>query len=171
MAELFADVGGNERAALRGLIVRRAVVLLFLAIIVAALLDVFGQRQSAATATAPAVTLRVRAPTKVRGGLLFQTRIDAQVRRGFERPRLVFDPGVLEGMQVSSIEPGAMSESSRDGRLELSYPPVIAGDRLRIWLQFQVDPTAPLGRRSYGIELDEGTRRVARVERTLTVLP
>jgi hypothetical protein len=47
---------------------------------------------------------------------------------------------------------------------------VIAGERLTVWMQFQVDPTV-VGRRSYAIELDEGTRQVTRVERDLRVLP
>jgi hypothetical protein len=170
MTRLFTEVSDDERGVRVGSYSRRVVVTLFAAIAVAALLNAFGQRSTTATATAPAVTFSVRAPARLRGGLLFQTRIDAVARRGLERPRLVFDPGVFDGIQVSSIEPAAMSESSRNGLVELSYPPLIAGDRLRIYLDFQVSPTA-VGRHSYGIELDEGTRRVARVQRNLTVLP
>ena len=49
--------------------------------------------------------------------------------------------GWVEGMQVNSIEPAAESETSRDGRVVLSYGDLEAGDVLRIWLQFEVDPT------------------------------
>ena len=35
---------------------------------------------------------------------------------------------------------------------------------------FQVNPTY-IGRLSYGVDLDDGTTRIARVNRTLTVLP
>ena len=45
-----------------------------------------------------------------------------------------------------------------------------AGDLLRIYLSFQVNPTY-IGRLSYGVDLDDGTTRIARVNRTLTVLP
>ena len=44
-------------------------------------------------------------------------------------------------MQVNSIEPAAESESSRDGRLVLSYGALQPGDLPRIWLQFEVSPT------------------------------
>ena len=44
------------------------------------------------------------------------------------------------------------------------------GDLLRIWFQFEVDPTN-VGRRSYTLELDDAERPLARIPRTLTVLP
>jgi hypothetical protein len=170
MAQVFTELTLERSSVRRAAWIRRAVIAVFAVIMIAALLNAFGQRASTTVASSPAGTLRVRAPERVRGGLFFQTRIDVEARRGFERPRLVLDPGVVEGMQVSSIEPAATDESSRDGRVVLSYPPIIAGERLRVWLQFQVDPTAH-GGRGYGIELDEGTRMVLKADRDLTVLP
>jgi hypothetical protein len=73
-------------------------------------------------------------------------------------------------MQVNSIEPAPASESSRDGQLVLSYDKLAAGDLLRIWFQFEVDPTSA-GRRPYGIELDDAATRLVRLPHTLTVLP
>jgi hypothetical protein len=112
----------------------------------------------------------VSAPSTVRGGLFFQTTIEITAEAPVEHPRLVLDEGWLEGMQVNSIEPAADSESSRDGRLVLSYGALERGDRLKVWMQFQVDPTQA-GRRSRGVELDDGTQRLARVDRELMVLP
>jgi hypothetical protein len=153
-----------------GLWARRAVVTLFLAIAVAALLDVFGQESSTATVQAPEGSVSVRAPDTVRGGLFFQTRLEVRARTRIAEPRIVLDPGVLQGMQVNSIEPAPASETSRDGLVELSYDAVEAGELLRIWMQFEVNPTNA-GRHSYGIEVDDGTRPVARVRRTLRVFP
>jgi len=82
----------------------------------------------------------------------------------------VFDEGWLEGMQVNSIEPAAGDEESRDGKLVLSYTTLEAGDVLKVWMQFQVNPTN-VGRRSYGLVLDDDMTPVARVSRELTVLP
>jgi len=87
-----------------------------------------------------------------------------------EHPRLVLDEGWLEGLQVNSIEPAAESENPRDGKLVLSYGGLDAGDRLKIWLQFQVDPTNP-GRRPHGLQFDDETRTLVRIDRELTVLP
>jgi len=82
----------------------------------------------------------------------------------------VLDDGWLEGMQISSIEPQPTSESSRDGRVVLSYGRLRAGQRLVVWVQSQVDPTNP-GRRKYGLLLQDATTDVARIDRTITVLP
>jgi hypothetical protein len=106
----------------------------------------------------------------VRGGLLFQSRVTIRVTGHIQHPQLLLDPGWLEGMQVNSIEPQAESESSRGGRLLLSYSALRPGDRAELWLQFQVNPTN-VGHRSYALQLDDGNRRIVRVQRTVTVLP
>ena len=82
----------------------------------------------------------------------------------------MLDHGWVEGMQVNSIEPNPASELSRDGRELVVGEHDAPGDDLRIWLQFEVNPTN-VGRRSYGIELDDGTTRVLRLSPTITVLP
>lgn len=170
MGEVFSELPVHARGSQAAITARRVLIALFAAAGLTGLLNLVGQRTTITTVDTPAATVRVEAPETVRGGLFFQTRIDIDVKRGFEAPRLIFDRGVFEGMQVSSIEPAAESESSRDGRVELSYPEVIAGERLTVWLQFQVDPTAT-GSHGYDIQLDEGTREVARVDRDLRVLP
>ena len=53
----------------------------------------------------------------------------------------MLDEGWVEGMQVDSIEPAPADEESRDGRLVLSYAALGAGDVLKVWLQFEVNPT------------------------------
>jgi hypothetical protein len=170
VAELFAKLPDNERGQRVGLIARRVVLTLFAAVALVALWGAFGQRASSSTATGPAAILRLAAPSAVRGGIFFQARIDVIAKRTIGQPRLVFDGGWLEGLQVNSIEPNAESESSRDGRLVLSYGALKAGELLRVYLQFEVNPTN-VGRRSFGFELDDGTARIARIDRDLTVLP
>jgi len=92
-------------------------------------------------------------------------------RQAFRSTRcLVLADGWFEGMQVNSIEPAAESESSRDGKLVLSYGALEPGDLLRIWLQFEVNPTN-VGKRSYTVELDDEERLLARIPRTIRVLP
>jgi hypothetical protein len=170
VAELFAGIPEDERGQRVGLIARRVVMTLFAAIALVALLGFFGQRATSSTAAGSGVTLKLEAPETVRGGIFFQARIEVTATRAVAQPRLVFDEGWLEGLQVNSIEPAAQSESSRDGRLVLSYDALGPGDRLRIYMQFEVNPTN-VGRRSFGLELDDGQARVARIDRNLTVLP
>ena len=73
-------------------------------------------------------------------------------------------------IQVNSIEPSPVGEASRGGRVVLSDDALKRGDRLRVWLQFQVNPTN-VGHRSYGVELDDAERPVTRIARKITVLP
>jgi hypothetical protein len=163
---------GAEPSALNGGLWARRVVMAVLAVVaVLALLNAFGQRASTSTATGQGATLGLRAPTTIRGGLLFESRVDIVAQRTLEHPRLVLDSGWIEGMQVNSITPDAESQASRDGdRTVLSFPALQQGRRMRIWLQFQVDPTS-VGHRPYGLELDDAETRVARLERDITVLP
>ena len=114
--------------------------------------------------------MTVSSPDVVRGGLYFQASSTSRRPRAIEYPRLVLDDGWIEGMQVNSIEPAAESETSRDGKIVLTYGALQPGDRLKVWLQYQVDPTKP-GRRAHGVELDDETRPLVRIDRELTVLP
>jgi hypothetical protein len=170
VAELFAELPDNDRGQRVGLVARRIVIALFAIFALVALWGAFGQRATASRAAGSAAVLRLEAPETVRGGIFFQARLDVTVVRSIGRPRLVFDEGWLEGLQVNSIEPAAESESSRDGLLVLSYSALAPGDRLRVYLQFEANPTN-VGRRSFGFELDDRQARIARIERDLTVLP
>jgi hypothetical protein len=170
MPVAFADLATSSRRQERGLWARRVVIALFCAVSVLALADRFGQRASTSMATAPAARMRLTAPEVVRGGLFFQSKLEVRALRGIALPRIVLDDGWVEGMQVNSIEPAPAGESSRDGRVVLSYGKLAAGDVLRVWLQFEVNPTNT-GHRPYGVELDDASTRLVRLSPTLTVLP
>jgi hypothetical protein len=172
VTKLFTDVAAvpEPRGQIVGLWARRAVMTIFAVIALLGLLDVFGQGTTQTAATAPAAVLRVTAPEAVRGGLFFQSRVEIRARRDIAHPRLVLDEGWIEGMQVNSIEPNPVGEASRDGRLVLSYDALDAGERLVVWLEFEVNPTNT-GHRSYGLELDDADTRIAAVDRHITAFP
>jgi hypothetical protein len=172
VTKLFTDVAAvpEPRGEIVGLWTRRAVMTIFAVVALLGLLDVFGQGTTQTVASTPAAVLRVTAPEAVRGGLFFQSRIEIRARRAIAHPRLVLDEGWIEGMQVNSIEPSPVGEASRDGRLVLSYDALDAGERLVVWLQFEVNPTNT-GHRSYGLELDDADTRIAAIDRHLTVFP
>jgi hypothetical protein len=172
MTDLFRDlaVAGDPRALTIGPWIRRAITVALASIVVLALLDVFGQRPSASVAATPRAVLRLTAPEAVRGGLFFESRVEIRAVDAIDHPRLVLDPGWLEGMQFNSIEPAPVGEAPRGRRVVFSYDALKAGDTMTIWLQFEVNPTN-VGRRAYGIELDDAETPVARLERDLTVFP
>jgi hypothetical protein len=170
MADTFANLTQEPTGSVSGLWVRRAMLALFGLVVLAALLNRFGQRPADTTVRAAAATLRLSAPERVRGGLFFQSRLDIRAAQAIDHPRIVLAGGWVEGMQVNSIEPAPVGEASRRGRVVLSYDALEAGDVLRVWLQFEVNPTN-VGRRSYAVELDDAERPVARLAPPLTVLP
>jgi hypothetical protein len=171
MSETFAPVADRHNRGERvGLAARRVTMALLLVIPVLALLNVFGQQPSTSHAGTTPARVTLQAPAVVRGGLMFQSRIDVQAARTVDHLRLVLDDGWLEGMQLSSIEPQPANQESRDGRVVLSYGRLRAGERLVVWVQSQVDPTDP-GRRRYGLLVQDATTDIARIDRTITVLP
>ena len=153
--ERHRDLQGRERHVWY----RKALCLLLVAIVVLALLNVFGQRPTSSHADSPAASLDVSSPKSVRGGLMFQSRFTIQAHRSLDTPKLVLDPGWFEQMTINSLEPSASSETSRNGKIVLSF-----------WAFFQVNPTN-VGHRPQGVELDDGNRPLLRINRSVTVFP
>ena len=151
---------------------RRVYLAILVAIVVLALLNVFGQRTSTATTTAPGrATLSVDGPNRVRGGLLYQVRITVVARSQIDQPRLVLSRDWFDGMQLNTAEPASLGEDSRQGAVTFTYGGLAAGDRLEVFTQWQVNPTSKLGSRHPDVELDDGSRPITRVDHELTVLP
>ena len=155
MAELpeHLDLGRHRDASWWSELGARWVVLgLLTAVSVAALFSVFGQDPETSTASGEAATLEVYAPAQVRGGLFFEGRFTVSAADGIEDAVLVFARGWLDNMHINTIEPAPTEEASRNGRLALHFGPLGAGDRLVLYMQFQVNPTN-VGRRSADVEL------------------
>ncbi len=135
-----------------------------------ALLGVFGQDPSTTSAASPAASLSVTAPTRLRGGLIFQVRVKVVARREIKQLQLDFDEGWWESMSVNSIAPEPSSENSHDGQVVLSYGSLPAGKTLVCWIYFQVNPTN-VGKRREDVALQDGSALLARVHRSLTIFP
>jgi hypothetical protein len=149
---------------------RRGLLCLIALLPALALLNFFGQRPTVSSAHAAAADLEVTAPARLRSGLIFQVRVQVIAHRKLANPELVFDRGWWESMSVNSTEPNSSNESSRNGRVVLSYGKISAGQSLVVWLYFQVNPTN-VGTRREDVELDDGTTVIARVHRSLTIFP
>jgi hypothetical protein len=153
-----------------GIWIRRAFLTLFLVFALLGLLNAFGQVPSVSRAGGPAASLKVSAPTRLRGGLLFQARFDIHANRKLDHPTLVLGPGWVEGMTINTIEPSPSAEASRSGRLVLRLEPAQRGEDVTLWMDFQVNPTT-VGRRAQDVDLDDGTQQLVRIQRTVTVFP
>jgi hypothetical protein len=151
--------------------VRRGLMAFVALIPVAALFNVFGQRPQTTTAVAPAASLEVRSPARVRGGDVFQSRFTISTRRELRQATLRLHPGWFESMSVNSIEPQPSRESSDgEGRVTLSLGRIHGGDRYVLFIFFQVNPTN-IGRRPQDVDLLDGGEVVAHIDRTVTIFP
>jgi hypothetical protein len=137
---------------------------------VLALLNVFGQHATSQTVDGAGGTLQVEAAKNLRGGLLHQVRMTVTATRDLEHPQLVMSPGWFEQDTENAIVPDPIEQSSSNGRVVLSYGPLHAGQKLTVWLDFQVNPVN-VGNRTMNVELTDGPRPVAFVKRKLTVFP
>ena len=152
------------------LLFRRAFFIVILLVLVAGLLNVFGQRPTTSHAASSEADLEVFAPHRLRGGLYYEGRITVEAKEDIGKVTLVLDGGWTEQMQLNTIAPSPVGEASRDGRYTLDYGHLGAGHKLVAFLQFQVNPTN-VGRRSQDVELYDDTELLAKVDRTVTVLP
>jgi hypothetical protein len=150
--------------------VRRLLLCAVTAIPVLALLGVFGQHPSTTSASASAASLSVTAPTRLRGGLMFQALVKVVPHREIRHLQLVFDEGWWESMGVNSIKPEPESETSRDGKIVLEYGTWPAGKELVCWLNFQVNATN-VGNRSENVSLENSGETLVTVHRSLTIFP
>jgi hypothetical protein len=172
MPHLFEEIArrGDTAGVVRGMWARRATLAVALAVPVLALLDVFGQQPTTTRADSVRATMRLSAPAAVRGGLLFQSKLTIDARQAIDQPRIVLGDGWLEQMQLNTVEPSPQSEGSQGGHVRFAYGKIAAGERLVIWFESQVDPTN-VGGADYGVTLQDGDTPIARVDRSITVLP
>jgi hypothetical protein len=173
MTELFADIERDpprRRLGRDAVWTRRAILAVFAVMVVAVLAGAIGQVPVRSTAVAPAARLVVSAPDRLRGGLLFQSRIDVHAHARIAHAHLTLGPGWFEGMQVNTIEPQPSEESGSGDQVTLEFGAIEPGKTLTVWMQFQVDPTN-VGRRDAGVRLLDGTRTLATISHTFTILP
>ncbi|HEX6457872.1 MAG TPA: hypothetical protein VF032_03050 [Thermoleophilaceae bacterium] len=149
---------------------RRALLVLILVIPILALLGVFGQGTDRTEANAPGASLTMSGPSRLRGGLLFQWKLQVLAHQDLAKPKLTLDEGFLNGLTVNTIEPQAAQELNRNGRLVLEYDTLNAGQLLTVWIQYQVNPTT-VGSRTVRLELDDGDTPVTSLTRHVTVFP
>ncbi|HET8527604.1 MAG TPA: hypothetical protein VFL60_01745 [Gaiellaceae bacterium] len=149
---------------------RRGVLSLLVAFLVLGLANVFGQRPSGVAAAADVATLELYAPSRLRGGLLYEARFTISAHRDVKNALLQLSPGWNEGQTMNTIEPSPLGEASRDGDLLFTLGHIPAGESYRLFVQFQVNPTN-VGRRRADVTLYDGATKLAHIDRTLTFFP
>ena len=150
--------------------VRRVIVGLLSLVLLAALLNVFGQRPATSEAGTAAASLKVYAADRVRGGVIYEARFTVTARQDVKEATLVLNSGWVEGITVNTIEPSPVGEASRDGKLVLTLGHVPKGTSYILFMHLQVNPTN-LGHRSQDVALYDGDTFLTSVDRNVTVYP
>ncbi|MEP6640569.1 MAG: hypothetical protein ABJB93_01550 [Gaiellales bacterium] len=149
----------------------RMVIAILAAFVGLAALNVFGQQPSTSSAAGPTARMDVSTPSRLRGGLIFQTRVDVQALRPIAKPTLVLGGGWFDGMTLNSYQPPAANQASRGEAVTFSYPPLAAGAHMTVWLEWSVNPTNVAWDRAEPIQVDDGRRQLVRLAPTVTVFP
>jgi hypothetical protein len=150
--------------------VRRLLLCVPAALIVAALLNLFGQRPISSVAAGPEAKLAVYAPTHGRSGLIYAARFRIDAIRDLRKTTLVLDPGWADGYTVNGLAPQPLTQGSRDGKLSFGFGHIGAGRQLTFWLSLQIDPTN-IGRHRQGVWLYDAGDLIAHLDRTITIFP
>ena len=149
---------------------RRALFALVVAIPVLALFNLFGQRPATSLTDSAAASLKVYAPSHVRGGLMASARFHIFAHRDIKKATLVLDSGWLESITINTIEPSPLGQGSDDGRLTLDLGHIPAGKSYILFIDFQVNPTN-VGRRPQNVVLYDGDTKLLEIHRTITIFP
>jgi hypothetical protein len=150
--------------------VRRGLFGLLCVVPILALANLFGQHPESSAGTAAAANLSVTAPSRVRGGLLYQARFRITAKQTLDQAALVLDGGWLDGLTINTVEPQPVSEASDDGKLGLDLGPISRGQSYVLFVSFQVNPTT-VGHHSQTVTLYDGNRALITLHRTITIFP
>jgi hypothetical protein len=150
--------------------VRRCLFALVCAVPVLALLNVFGQRPETSAGAVAAARLSISAPSRARGGLLYQARFGIEANENLHYATLVLARGWLDGLTINTVEPSPIGETSANGKLALGLGPISRDRSYVLFVDFQVNPTT-LGRQDQTVTLYDGNRALVTLHRTLTIFP
>lgn len=150
---------------------RRGFLSLLFVFILAALVNLFGQADATDTASGPGGTLSVKAPSRVRGGLVYQGEFVIQAKEALAAPSLVLARGWVDQTTINTIQPepeGSTTDAAGD--LKLRYAAMPAGRTLVVYGQFQVNPLN-VGSHDGGVALYDGATPIASIPRSQFTFP
>jgi hypothetical protein len=161
----------RDQVGRRGFVwIRRALLTLLGLVLLAALLNAFGQRPETSMAGTSTAKLTVYAPDHARLGVVYAARFRIDARQELKNARLVLWPGWAEGYTVNGQAPQPVDQASDDGKLSYTFGHIPAGQHLTFWLSLQVNPTN-VGHRSQRVQLYDDQKLIATVDRTITIFP
>ncbi|HEX4307551.1 MAG TPA: hypothetical protein VHZ54_16060 [Solirubrobacterales bacterium] len=151
---------------LTGQWIRRGFLTLLVVFILVALANVFGQAAATDTASGGAGSLSVKAPSRVRGGLVYQSEFVIHAKEALAAPTLVLDRGWVDQTTINTLEPEpAGTTTDAAGNLKVRFPAMAAGRTLVVYAEFQANPVN-VGSHDAGVALYDGSRPIVEIPRT-----
>jgi hypothetical protein len=144
--------------------IRHAFLMLLAAFLLAALLNVFGADPSSSEASSSVASLRVTAPERVRGGLLYQARFQIHAFQAIGAPTLVLEKGWIEETTINTLEPEPADTTSDAGSLKIRYPPLKPGQTLDVYMALQANPNN-VGSHDAGVSLYDADEPLLTLDR------
>lgn len=145
--------------------------LLVTGLMIAATLGAFGSgRNHDFRAVAPAATLSVNTPARIRNGMFFETRIRIEPHQAFSDLILAVEPSLWRDVTVNTMIPAPAEETFEQGAFRLSYGEWEAGAPLEIKIDSQINPSLFRGTEGT-IALYDGDERVLALPIEMRVLP
>jgi hypothetical protein len=141
------------------------------AIMIAALLGLFGGKgPDVLQAQGDGGELIVSMPLILRSGLLFEMTIGVQATSNLADAVIAVDPAIWRDMTINTSIPAASEEKFEGEQFRLHYGPLVAGERIELKIDGQLNPDLSGNSRGEVAFLD-GTRRIATVPLSVKVLP
>jgi len=156
---------GTERRAMWW---RHGLVALVLLIALSGLLG--GAPAPTERAAAPAATLAVTTPDRLRNGMFFETRVSALAKGPIADAVVAVPAAMWRDVTVNSMIPAPSEEEYADGEFRFHFGPLAKGDRLELKIDGQMNP-ARYARSSGRLRLLDGGAELAAVPLTLQVIP
>ena len=138
--------------------------------LLAALLNAFGAKPTSSEARSAVATLRVTAPERVRGGLLYQARFHIHAFEAIGAPTIVLEKGWIEETTVNTLEPEPADTTSDAGSLKVRYPPLKPGQTLDVYISLQANPNN-VGSHDAGVSLYDADEPLLTIDRSQINFP
>ena len=149
---------------------RLALLLVPLALAIAGLANVFGQKPTRTQATGSGATLSVFAPTQGRSGLIYAARFRIDAIKEIKQATLLLDGGWADGYTVNGAAPQPVTQGETDGKLNFGFGHIPAGHHVTFWLSLQINPTT-IGTHRQDVALYDGDHLLATVKRSIRIYP
>jgi hypothetical protein len=150
--------------------IRRVLLAIPAALMIAGFANLFGQRPTTSTVTAGTAKLTVLAPTHGRSGIIYAARFRIDALKELKKATLVLDGGWADGYTVNGQSPQPVTQGSSDGKLNYGFGHIPAGKNVTFWLSLQINPTT-IGRHRQNVWLYDGGTLVAVVHRNIDIFP